>query len=81
MDQVARGRATARMRTELERYAGLVDRRGACRMPDGAMRFLRSSLVVFADEINEHGHGRCNATSRDAVLPVPTGPTRDWGWR
>ena len=81
MDQVARGRATARMRTELERYAGLVDRRGACRMPDGAMRFLRSSLVVFADEINEHGRGRCDATSRDAVLPVPAGPTRDWGWR
>jgi hypothetical protein len=54
--------------------------RGACRMPDGAVRFLRSALTAFAHEVALHQRGRCSATRRDQVLPIP-GAERDWGWQ
>ncbi|MCX6500986.1 MAG: hypothetical protein NT132_00960 [Microbacterium sp.] len=44
---------------ELRRIAGLIDGRGACHHPDGTVRMLRSALVVFADDIAAHAHGRC----------------------
>jgi NADH:ubiquinone oxidoreductase subunit F (NADH-binding) len=43
------------------RLAALVERRGACRHPDGAARFARSSLAVFGDEIARHLRGACVA--------------------
>ncbi|GAB2987996.1 proton-conducting membrane transporter [Amycolatopsis acidiphila] len=43
------------------RLAALVDRRGACGHPDGAARFVRSSLAVFGDEIARHLRGACVA--------------------
>ncbi|MTD56901.1 NADH-ubiquinone oxidoreductase-F iron-sulfur binding region domain-containing protein [Amycolatopsis pithecellobii] len=46
---------------EAWRLAGLVDGRGACHHPDGAARFLRSSLATFSDEIARHQHGGCVA--------------------
>jgi len=57
-------------RRRLEQLAALVDRRGACRHPDGAAGFLRSALDAFADEFAAHvRRGRCGA--RDArVLPI-----------
>ncbi len=64
----------------LERWSGMVVGRGACRLPDGAVRFLRSALTTFADEVDLHQHGRCSATRRDTVLPVP-GAERDWSWQ
>lgn len=44
--------------------ASLVEGRGACHHPDGAARFVRSSLAVFKDEIARHQHGRCVARRR-----------------
>ncbi len=53
----------------LARWAGDVTGRGACRHPDGAAAFISSALAVFADETEEHLHGRCRR--RDlGVLPV-----------
>jgi NADH:ubiquinone oxidoreductase subunit F (NADH-binding) len=43
------------------RLADLVERRGACNHPDGAARFVRSSLAVFGDEIAWHLRGACAA--------------------
>jgi NADH:ubiquinone oxidoreductase subunit F (NADH-binding) len=56
----------------IERWAGLVVRRGACRLPDGAVRFLRSALEVFPIEFAEHARrGPCRACARPLTLSVP----------
>jgi NADH:ubiquinone oxidoreductase subunit F (NADH-binding) len=65
----------------LERWSGLVTGRGACRHPDGTVRFVRSALQVFGPEIDIHAKGRCSATDRTPFLPVPQGrPTREQDW-
>jgi NADH:ubiquinone oxidoreductase subunit F (NADH-binding) len=44
--------------------------RGACRHPDGAVRFVQSSVEVFAAEIAYHAqHGHCGAAV--GLLPTP----------
>ena len=54
----------------LARWAGMVTGRGACRHPDGATRFLSSSLAVFADEVGRHArHGGCGKAHRP-ILPL-----------
>jgi NADH:ubiquinone oxidoreductase subunit F (NADH-binding) len=63
-------------RGRLEELAGLVNRRGACRHPDGAARFLRSALEVFAEEFGQHAKsGRCGRKNV-SVLPLPARPSR-----
>jgi NADH:ubiquinone oxidoreductase subunit F (NADH-binding) len=52
--------------------------RGACKLPDGAVRFVSSGLTVFAEHIAEHAtRGPCAAFSQPAVLPVPR-PEASW---
>jgi hypothetical protein len=70
----------ARVLTDLSRWAGLVEGRGACHHPDGSVRFLRSALSVFAAEVRQHQQGRCSATSDLPFLPVPAGPSTDADW-
>ncbi|MGZ4682180.1 MAG: NADH-ubiquinone oxidoreductase-F iron-sulfur binding region domain-containing protein [Acidimicrobiales bacterium] len=49
----------------------LIRGRGACRHPDGAVRFVQSSVRVFAAEIEHHAHrGPCGAPV--GLLPTPT---------
>jgi NADH:ubiquinone oxidoreductase subunit F (NADH-binding) len=55
----------------LHRWLGQVDGRGACRHPDGAVRFIRSALEVFEPELDLHAQGWCSATDPAPVLPVP----------
>jgi NADH:ubiquinone oxidoreductase subunit F (NADH-binding) len=70
------------VRTSVERWAGLVAGRGACKHPDGTVRFVGSALLVFADEITLHQAGHCTATSREPFLPVPHGaPLQESDWR
>jgi NADH:ubiquinone oxidoreductase subunit F (NADH-binding) len=54
----------------IRRWLDQVDGRGGCRHPDGAARFIRSALDVFADEVALHARGgRC--AGRDLhLLPV-----------
>ena len=66
-------------RADVERWAGLMPRRGACAHPDGTVRFVHSALVVFAAELDAHERGRCTGTSSKAVLPTPR--TADRGWK
>lgn len=62
------GRDTA---ARLRRWSDDVEGRGACRLPDGAVRFVRSGLKVFATDIERHRiHGRCDADPAQALLPL-----------
>jgi len=57
----------------LERWAGEVERRGACAMPDGAARFLRSTLRVFGPHLEDHRRGHpCGASQQPGLVPIPT---------
>jgi NADH:ubiquinone oxidoreductase subunit F (NADH-binding) len=56
---------------KLMRWANMIEGRGACGLPDGAVLFLRTALQVFADEVHDHLGRGCSRTRRH-VLPTPT---------
>jgi NADH:ubiquinone oxidoreductase subunit F (NADH-binding) len=70
-DAVA-GLASGAPSESLERvrgWLGDIEGRGACHHPNGAVRFVRSTLSVFAPEIRAHRRGKlCRA--RPAGLPL-----------
>jgi NADH:ubiquinone oxidoreductase subunit F (NADH-binding) len=47
--------------------------RGACHHPDGAVRFVRSAIVVFADELADHRGSRCMAAPAGLPFRAPVG--------
>lgn len=49
---------------EVERLRRLVDGRGACAHPAGTLRFVSSTMTVFADHVEEHLGGECRARAR-----------------
>ena len=66
---------------DLQRWSTLVERRGACHHPDGTVRFLRSALSVFSDEVELHAAGRCSAGNTAPFLPIPTAtPSYEEDW-
>jgi len=75
---VARGRARRDAAMQLLRWAEQIEGRGACRLPDGAARFLRSSLATFQHEFDRHLRG-AHCPEQRHVLPLPN-PARDT-WR
>jgi NADH:ubiquinone oxidoreductase subunit F (NADH-binding) len=79
MEVLVRGDVNGGAEYQLGRWLGMVKGRGACRHPDGAARFVQSSLRVFADEIALHRRrGPCRPTA-GYWLPVPR--TEGSGWR
>ncbi len=63
---------------DLQRWLAMVAGRGACRHPDGAARFVASTVRVFAAEIDLHARrGPCPTSGRAGTLPTPRGG----GWR
>jgi len=79
--ELAGPRPRRRVRADVERWAGLVEGRGACNHPDGTVRFVRSVLTVFAPELSRHEKGQCSATNRRPFLPLPNGiPTSEDDW-
>ena len=63
----------------VRRWAGLVERRGACHHPDGSMRLVRSALTVFEDELRRHESGSCVAAADDGYRPfLPLPASSDW---
>ena len=79
--QLAHQGSTPSTRDDLQRWSQLVERRGACHHPDGTVRFLRSALAVFADEVALHEAGRCSATTNEPFLPIPPGsPASEEDW-
>jgi hypothetical protein len=62
-------RASVGARAQLERWSADLIGRGACHLPDGAMRFLRTGLTQFAEEFADHfRHGRCERCALPSTL-------------
>jgi NADH:ubiquinone oxidoreductase subunit F (NADH-binding) len=77
MAVLVNGDRDGRAQAHLNRWLSMMEGRGACKHPDGVSRFVRSSLNVFADEIERHRHlGPCRIGDR-GLLPTP----RTGGWR
>ena len=76
---LASGVAGPRERDRVLRWASEIRGRGACHHPDGAVRFVESSLRVFGHEIEGHMRGSCRA--RPAGLPLGDGAARVRGGR
>ncbi len=69
---LAAGTAAPNAMTVLDRWCDQVEGRGACHHPDGVVRFLRSALIVFAAEFNDHRrHGPCSSCYRPSLLAGP----------
>jgi len=83
MTDLATTRAPAEIVTQLQRWAGQIEGRGACSFPDGAVRLVRSALRVFAADIAHHvHHGPCAAAVNRSMLKIPaTVPDREKVWR
>jgi NADH:ubiquinone oxidoreductase subunit F (NADH-binding) len=57
---------------------GLVEGRGACKLPDGATQLVRSALDTFAADAAWHeDRGPCDGVQCWPVLPIP-GELADW---
>jgi NADH:ubiquinone oxidoreductase subunit F (NADH-binding) len=59
MRRLATGARDDALPGDIERVARMVSGRGACAHPDGAARFLSSTLTVFGSHVQEHLRGRC----------------------
>jgi NADH:ubiquinone oxidoreductase subunit F (NADH-binding) len=67
LNDLAYSRVGEALLKDVHRMAGLINGRGSCRHPDGAVRLVRSALRAFATDIEHHHHGRCEA----ALVSVP----------
>jgi NADH:ubiquinone oxidoreductase subunit F (NADH-binding) len=75
---LARGRWDDRKWPALERWLSVVPGRGACRHPDGAVRFVATALSTFAADVGRHRAGKpCRHSGAAIWLPVPA-PSGAW---
>ncbi len=73
---LAEGTAHPHERERVLRWASEVRGRGACHHPDGAVRFVESSLAVFGEEIEWHRRSRCVAAPAGLPLAASGGTRR-----
>jgi NADH:ubiquinone oxidoreductase subunit F (NADH-binding) len=60
----------------------LIERRGACRHPDGATQLVRSLLRAFPADARWHERtGSCDGVGRPPLLPLPRDADREWTFR
>lgn len=78
MTRVAASQADRGDLARLNRWTAMVQDRGGCRHPDGAITNVTSALDAFADDLDGHLRGRHCAGWRQASLPVPRSHR---GWR
>ena len=59
----------------------IIERRGACRHPDGATQLVRRALRTFtADALSHEHNGACYRARQAPLLPLPRDTGRDWDW-
>lgn len=76
--EISTGAACTDARAWLTRWASQVDGRGGCRMPDGAVRLLRSALRVHDITIDEHlARGGCPKAAAP-FLAIPDHHGEPW---
>ena len=72
LTRLASGYVDPALEDRLLSRMSMVDGRGACRLPDGAVRLARSALTVFAADVRRHLQRKpCDGWNRAPVLPVP----------
>ena len=60
----------------------LIERRGACRHPDGVTQLVRSLLRAFPGDTRRHERsGSCDGVGRSPFLPMPRDEEREWDFR
>jgi NADH:ubiquinone oxidoreductase subunit F (NADH-binding) len=64
LTELSRPETAAGTAAEIERLRRLIDGRGACAHPAGTMRFVTSTMTVFAAHVEEHLGGECRARAR-----------------
>jgi NADH:ubiquinone oxidoreductase subunit F (NADH-binding) len=70
MDAVVAGERSGKADQLVARWTAMVKGRGACKHPDGAARFVESSMRTFSGEVVKHRRrGPCPPAR--PVLPVP----------
>jgi NADH:ubiquinone oxidoreductase subunit F (NADH-binding) len=70
-DELVKGDPERRADPRLDRWSAMVAGRGACKLPDGAIRFLTSARRVFAPHVQRHRrHGPCGPNN-SRILPTP----------
>ncbi len=72
VQEIASGVAQVGATQRIAQLASLARGRGACRHPDGAVKFVLSAAETFSAEFADHArHGRCEACDRPGELPLP----------
>src|SRR5262249_24417525 len=81
-EDLNRGVAAPGAVEQLRTWMELVNGRGACRHPDGAVRFLWSALYVFADDFTrDEQRAHCTKDHGCGWLPLPSSRTSAEVWR
>jgi NADH:ubiquinone oxidoreductase subunit F (NADH-binding) len=61
-----------RLLGQIAKLIPLIERRGACRHPDGVTQFTRSALRAAGADAHQHDeYGPCYGVRREPILPVP----------
>ena len=82
-EEISDRRASPGLYRWIEYWGSNIAGRGACGHPDGAARFIVSSLNAFADEVDRHEQGEpCRADpSATGLLPLPDSGRLGTGYR
>jgi NADH:ubiquinone oxidoreductase subunit F (NADH-binding) len=75
LEALAWGRTDDMVLGRLERLGGMVEGRGSCHHPGGAVGTYRSVLASFRDHVNEHLlTGPCEYALTSSALTIPAAP-------
>lgn len=64
LSDIAYRSGAAHTQESIRYLADLIEGRGACKHPDGTVRFVRSSLRVFQHDLRMHAAGACEVGTR-----------------
>jgi NADH:ubiquinone oxidoreductase subunit F (NADH-binding) len=87
LERLWQGRPDRAILDRIGRRLSMIEGRGACRHPDGAVRLVRSALTVFAHDAADHARGQpCPGQRAPSVLTrARSGHRIGWdagaGWR